>query len=522
MSNDQEGPQRPRRIVVVGAGLAGVTAAFSIARRASQQEEESHCEVTIVDAAPAVATRKLSRRVSFSVELIHFLATESSFRNAGRFCPGSLALGPPKQAPSVTEVLTAAWLERAFLKPRPEIDTRMPFPHKMEVALSPGLALWTVLKFGRDATAMDRATKAHALLSSASCAAMTNFVTTALTPAAVNRLGRNDGTLYVYNNVSAFEKSRELLGLQRDVGLYGGEMVKQDEAMSRFPWLKSWKSGSQGSEVPGVFLAGDDHTADARYFTEGVEEAARKLGVKFRFNERVVRIEYDESSRRAIGLLVSENDSHDCSQATKCIPADDIVLACGFRTPELCPLGPSRIPIQPIRGFSIELHGCTSADKGGLPTVAFADYSCGGVQYQLIPFPENKMRLIGFADLVGLDAKKPGGDPDGPKKILLQHTRFVLPSLRWQSVSELWAGIRPMTPDNLPYVGKDQFTDNVWLCAGHGATGWTTSTGTAEVLAAQLVGGIGPQPPADLSAALDPNRFCNHWATRIAAFLGVR
>jgi D-amino-acid dehydrogenase len=349
---------------------------------------------------------------------------------------------------------------------------------------------------------------------------MADYVATALTPAAVSAVDRHDGTLYVYHGSEAFEQSRELLGLQRAVGLNRGEVLPSGAAVARFPCLSGWKGGSEGSELSGVFYAGDDHTADARCFTEGVAAAAASLGVKFQFHERVVKIEYDATGTRAMGVVISGADDADRT-AVRCVAADDVVLACGIHTPALCPLGSARVPIQPIRGFSIELHGCSNTDGSALPTTAIADYSCGGVQHQLVPFADDKIRVVGFADLVGLDAPTPGAGLGGVAQILTAHTQFLLPTLRWSSASELWAGLRPMTPDNLPYVGRDRYTENVWLCAGHGATGWTTCTGTAEVLAAQLVGGPGYTPDPELSTALDPNRFATSWMSRVAAVAGL-
>ena len=89
-----------------------------------------------------------------------------------------------------------------------------------------------------------------------------------------------------------------------------------------------------------------------------------------------------------------------------------------------------------------------------------------------------------------------------------------------------WSGLRPMTPDNLPYVGRVDMGDaagvsadtpDVYVCCGHGAQGWTSTTATADLLARLLFppnsASLGSEDDAEteifekLANALDPSRF---------------
>jgi D-amino-acid dehydrogenase len=67
-----------------------------------------------------------------------------------------------------------------------------------------------------------------------------------------------------------------------------------------------------------------------------------------------------------------------------------------------------------------------------------------------------------------------------------------------QSQAKFWCGLRPMTPDGTPVIGRTRY-DNFWLNTGHGTLGWTMSCGSARVLA-DLISGIKPEiETADLS-----------------------
>ena len=77
-----------------------------------------------------------------------------------------------------------------------------------------------------------------------------------------------------------------------------------------------------------------------------------------------------------------------------------------------------------------------------------------------------------------------------------------MPKLRSLSAIRAWTGFRPATPDNLPYIGAIPGSTNVYGAAGHEGLGITTSLGTAELLAAEIVG----RPPAIRAEAYSPSR----------------
>ena len=50
---------------------------------------------------------------------------------------------------------------------------------------------------------------------------------------------------------------------------------------------------------------------------------------------------------------------------------------------------------------------------------------------------------------------------------------------------DVWVGIRPQTPDDLPMIGAAGAA-NLFVNAGHGSLGWTLAAGSAEVLAEKI------------------------------------
>ena len=68
--------------------------------------------------------------------------------------------------------------------------------------------------------------------------------------------------------------------------------------------------------------------------------------------------------------------------------------------------------------------------------------------------------------------------------------------------AEFWAGLRPLTPDGVPVIGRTRFI-NLILNTGHGTLGWTMGVGSGHVVADLI---SGREPEIDL-AGFGPERF---------------
>ena len=66
-----------------------------------------------------------------------------------------------------------------------------------------------------------------------------------------------------------------------------------------------------------------------------------------------------------------------------------------------------------------------------------------------------------------------------------------------------WTGLRPMTPDGTPIIGRSRYR-NLFFNTGHGTLGWTMACGSGRVIA-DLISGRAPQ--IDVSG-LDLSRYC--------------
>ena len=80
---------------------------------------------------------------------------------------------------------------------------------------------------------------------------------------------------------------------------------------------------------------------------------------------------------------------------------------------------------------------------------------------------------------------------------LLALARRFVPRLGAASIERCWAGLRPGSPDGMPFLGRVPGVDNLFVAAGHFRAGIQLSPGTAVVMKELL---LGQTPSVDLHA----------------------
>jgi D-amino-acid dehydrogenase len=235
---------------------------------------------------------------------------------------------------------------------------------------------------------------------------------------------------------------------------------------------------TQHKFVGGLRLPGDE-TGDCFKFSNRLAEMGRALGVRFRFDTRIEGLQMGGGALTGVftdaGLL----------------RADRYVLALGSYSPLMVRDIGLRIPVYPVKGYSITVP---VSDAAGAPESTVMDESHKVAVTRL----GDRIRVGGTAELAGYSLSL---HPE--RRATLEHVLADLfPYGGDLSQGSFWCGLRPMTPDGTPVVGGTPVA-NLFLATGHGTLGWTMAAGTARVLA-DLIGGR--QPAIDASA-LDMSRY---------------
>ncbi|HEX8535227.1 MAG TPA: FAD-dependent oxidoreductase [Allosphingosinicella sp.] len=155
------------------------------------------------------------------------------------------------------------------------------------------------------------------------------------------------------------------------------------------------------------------------------------------------------------------------------IEAERIAVCTGVDTPKLLKGTGIRVPIWPMRGYSI-----TAPPGPDAPRISITDARRKVVFCRL----GERMRIAGLADLGSRST-----DIDAVRlKSLIDSARASLPgAVEFDRVESSWAGLRPMTPSSLPVIRKEGA--GLVLNVGHGGLGWTFAMGSGERAAALML-----------------------------------
>jgi glycine oxidase len=156
--------------------------------------------------------------------------------------------------------------------------------------------------------------------------------------------------------------------------------------------------------------------------------------------------------------------------------ADVVVIANGIDAPTLWP----GLPIRPVKGEVLRLRwrrGCMPLPQRVIRARVH------GRQVYLVP------RADGV--VVGATQYEHGRDTApavAGVRELLDDACEVMPALGEYELAECSAGLRPMTPDNMPLVGR--LDDRTLVAAGHGRSGFLLAPWTADRIATELKVGV--------------------------------
>lgn len=285
------------------------------------------------------------------------------------------------------------------------------------------------------------------------------------------------GILHFYTDAREFEHSLPAAQLMRELGC-PRESISADEVVRIEPALAAMRDKIVG----GDFTASDE-SGDVYKFTSGLARAAEQAGVTFRFNTTVTRLLQEGSGRDA---KISGVEVIDDAGRHQVLHADAFVMAAGsFSAPLLQPLGID-LMIYPGKGYSATYR---VTDPAAAPTVSLTDDGYKLVISRL----GDRLRVAGTCELNGYTREL------NPTRCaaITRRTRELFPDACDFDDPVYWAGLRPLTPSNIPYIGKTRYR-NLYLNTGHGTLGWTMGAGSGKAIA-EIVSGR--QPDVDFAFA---------------------
>lgn len=257
---------------------------------------------------------------------------------------------------------------------------------------------------------------------------------------------------------------QEKVRWQRRQG-YGTAWLDRDEVKGRWPWV--------GAAV-GALWAPRDGAIDPGQLVGALHADAQRLGTTILRDS-------------ATGILTGAAGVEGVTTKSDRYSAPDVVVAAGAWSGLIQGM-PRTLPIKPVRG-----------------------------QMAAVPWPQRLQRAIlyhrdcyvmtrGREAILGSTMEYAGFDsevtPAGLAHILAG-TMALCPGLMRAKIRRSWAGLRPLTPDGLPIIGKEPSLRGLWYATGHGRNGILLA-GLTGLIMAQLIGGA---TPAQNLRPFSPERF---------------
>ena len=277
-----------------------------------------------------------------------------------------------------------------------------------------------------------------------------------------------NGKLVVHTDARSFESAQRLVDYQRKLGAEQ-EALDPQACVELEPALEHMAGRMCGAIYTPSEDAGDTYkfcNELKRLMTTGPNPAAYRFGVEV---ERLL-----PWRGRLMGVETSAG----------VMEADAYVLALGTNAPYLLkPLG-IRVPVYPLKGYSLSLP---VTDERGAPRISVTDFKRKVVYARL----GDDLRVAGMADIAGRRAVIDSQRVDQ----LVAEVRNAFPRATDFSRLGPWCGMRPATPKGTPVIGATPHS-NLWLNVGHGALGFTLALATGRILT-DLVAGRMPKVPLD-------------------------
>lgn len=400
------------KVVVLGSGIIGVSTAYYLARAGQ--------EVVVVDRQSGPAL-------------------ETSFANAGQVSPGYSA---PWAAPGIP-LKAIKWMlqEHSPLVIRPRLDAAM---------------LSWLARMLRNCTAARYAVNKERMLRLATYSRESLELLRQETGISYDQ--RTQGTLQLFRTQKQVDSAAKDIAILEQCGV-PYELLDPVGCIRAEPALTQVRDKIAG----GLRLPGDE-TGDCFKFTQALAAKAEALGVEFRYDTAIE------------GLLSDGNSIDGVRTSAGIVRGDAYVMALGSYSPLLLrPLG-IRIPVYPVKGYSITVP---VVDSAAAPVSTVMDETHKVALTRL----GDRIRVAGMAEISGYDLSL------RPKQ--RRTLEFVVRDLypRGGNVSQavFWTGLRPMTPDGTPVVGPSTYR-NLYLNTGHGTLGWTMGPGSGRLLANLISG----------------------------------
>lgn len=264
------------------------------------------------------------------------------------------------------------------------------------------------------------------------------------------------GLLIVCRTKAGFEAAVQEAQDKEKLGI-PVEILDREGIIQKEPLLKPDIMG-------GLYFPQDAHI-DCLEFVKAVAQKAEEKGVHVMTKTEVIGWVKDNGKIKKIVTTRGE------------IEADQIVLAAGAWTPSILQELDLKLLVQPAKGYSLTYQKPELSPS--IPLIL------SETKVAVTPLADT-LRFGGTLELSGLDLRITPRRVEAIKKAIPLYLQGIEPQK--MQLIRLWRGLRPCSPDGLPFVGRSRKFSNLVIACGHAMQGVSLGPVTGKIVAQILAG----------------------------------
>ncbi len=263
---------------------------------------------------------------------------------------------------------------------------------------------------------------------------------------------RTQGTLQLFRTESQVKSSKKDIQVLNECGV-DHQILTPDQCLAYEPALKH----TINKVVGGIRLPNDE-TGNCHMFVTELAKECEKLGVKFVMNTDIKKLNKQGDEITSVTTDKGE------------FTADAYLMALGsYSTHMLADIG-IKVPVYPVKGYSLTIP---IEDYSAAPESTIMDETYKVAITRL----GDQIRVGGTAEITSYNLAL----TEKRRKNIEFSVADLFPHAADLAKADFWTGLRPMTPDGTPILGKTNI-ENLFLNTGHGTLGWTMSLGSAKFI----------------------------------------
>ncbi len=279
------------------------------------------------------------------------------------------------------------------------------------------------------------------------------------------------GLLMLCKDKTVLEHEATLIPRAKQLGM-DAQLLNPEETAKADPAIQMDVAGS-------VYFPLDCHLNPSR-FVQSLTAELERGGAKILWNSPVTGFSTDDGKIQCIHTTQED------------VEAQEIVIAAGSWSAETVSALGLRMPMQAGKGYSITVDA-----PAQLPELCSI---LTEARVAVTPMGST-LRFAGTMEVTGLDLSINQRRVYGILKSIPQY----FPAFQAQDFSSepVWSGLRPCSPDGLPYIGRSARFSNLSIAAGHAMMGLSLAPITGRLISQVLAN---QKPEIDLSL-LHPDRY---------------